>query len=67
MHNNANKDNSQTNDSKHNFKDWQKEDCTNVLNVPDHLSELYCRATVDKNPNEEMEISIILHKYQDTF
>lgn len=56
-------DNSQTD----NLRNSQKDECTNVSNVPDHLSDLYCRAIVDKNPDEEKEISIILHKYQDTF
>lgn len=56
-------DNSQTD----NLGNSQKDECTNVSNVPDHLSDLYCRAIVDKNPDEKKEISIILHKYQDTF
>lgn len=50
-----------------NLRNSQKDECTNVSNVPDHLSDLYCRAIVDKNPDEKKEISIILHKYQDTF
>lgn len=56
-------DNSQTD----NLRNLQKDECTNVSNVPDHLSDLYCRAIVDKNSDEEKEISILLHKYQDTF